>query len=107
MVDAKTKSVMNKTISEYYIDRSNNTICICIIKYYVTLNFIVVAYNMTEACIEILPMVIKIEDNTDITSPNYPRNYPNNLDCTWKIFGTNDPPRKIRLTIEDVAMDDE
>ena len=62
---------------------------------------------MTDACVGTRTMVIKIEDNTDITSPNYPRNYPNNLNCNWKIEGTNDPPRKIRLTIEDVAMDDE
>ena len=61
---------------------------------------------MTEACVG-EPMVIKIEDDTDITSPNYPRNYPNDLNCVWIIVATNVPPRKVRLTVEDVSMDDE
>ena len=62
---------------------------------------------MNEACAGSDPMVLKIDDDTDITSPNYPRNYPNNLNCTWQIVATSDPPRKVRLTVEDIAMDDE
>ena len=61
---------------------------------------------MTDACLG-EPMVIKIKDDTDIKSPNYPRNYPNDLNCVWKIVATNVPPRKVRLTVEDISMDDE
>ena len=62
---------------------------------------------MNDACGSNAPMVIKIEDDTDITSPNYPRDYPDNLDCTWTIVATNNPPRKVHLIVEDVGMDDE
>ena len=40
---------------------------------------------MIEACKNI-PYVITLVNNTDITSPNYPYNYYNNLDCTWLIL---------------------
>ena len=62
---------------------------------------------MNDACGDNGPMIIKIEDDTDITSPNYPRDYANSLSCTWTILATNYPPRKVHLIVEDVAMDDE
>ena len=30
-------------------------------------------------------MVITAQNNTDISSPNYPDNYPENLNCAWRI----------------------
>ena len=62
---------------------------------------------MNDACGRDGPMVIRIDDDTDITSPGYPRHYSNNLNCTWKVVATKDPMRKVRLVVEDVAMDDE
>ena len=52
-------------------------------------------------------MVLKIDDDTDITSPGYPRDYIDSLNCTWEVVATNNPPRKVHLIVEDVAMDDE
>ena len=31
------------------------------------------------------PMVITAHNSTDIFSPSFPRNYPDNLNCEWKI----------------------
>ena len=52
---------------------------------------------MIEAC-KNLPYVITVTNTTDITSPNYPYNYDNNLDCTWLIIA-NDRSR-IKVSIK-------
>ena len=43
-------------------------------------------------------MVIAIENTTDISSPGYPLNYPNDANCTWKIVATGET--KIELAIK-------
>ena len=40
---------------------------------------------MIEACRNI-PYVITLTNKSDITSPNYPYNYDNNMYCTWFIL---------------------
>ena len=71
------------------------------------LTIIATKYDMNDACGINGPMEIRIYDDTDITSPGYPRHYSSNLNCTWKVIASKDPPRKVHLIVEDVAMDDE
>ena len=45
--------------------------------------------NMADACNNDSPMVITAQNNTDIVSPNFPENYPNNMNCTWLVVADN------------------
>ena len=40
---------------------------------------------MNEAC-KNRPYVITMTNKTDVTSPNYPFNYENNMDCKWHML---------------------
>ena len=48
-------------------------------------------------------MVNTIENTTDITSPEYPMNYPNNANCTWYIVATGDT--RIELSIKESEIE--
>ena len=50
-------------------------------------------------------MIITIANITDITSPNFPENYPNNMDCTWIIKASSD--EKIELHLEGFELEKE
>ena len=41
--------------------------------------------NMTNACYGNGPLIMKIETDEPITSPNYPEHYPNDMKCTWNV----------------------
>ena len=41
------------------------------------------------------PLLITISNKTDITSPNYPKLYDNNMDCEWIVLTNED--REIKL----------
>jgi hypothetical protein len=49
-------------------------------------------------------MVVTQESNTHITSPNFPKPYPPNSDCTWKIIAPKDA--KIQLKLKGYHLDD-
>ena len=51
---------------------------------------------MYEAC-NGTPMVLTSSNETDITSPNYPSNYNNGLNCTWIIISEEDERIKLSL----------
>ena len=57
---------------------------------------------MIESC-KNKPYIITIANRTDITSPNYPLNYDNSLDCTWLIFATKG--NRIKLTVSGEVED--
>ena len=76
---------------------------------YLSLYFL---YNQTEddvdmmaACNNGIPMVITIQNNTDISSPQYPGSYPNNLDCTWHIISEHD--KRIELSLKGYEIESE
>ena len=52
---------------------------------------------MEKAC-DGSPMKITMINETDITSPNYPSDYKNNLNCTWSVISDED--YKIKLIIQ-------
>ena len=58
------------------------------------------------ACGELKPMVMAgVTSSGEITSPNYPSEYPNNADCQWHInvdFGY-----VVKLTFLDFVLEDE
>jgi hypothetical protein len=43
-------------------------------------------------------MVISIENATDISSPKFPKHYPNDANCTWHIVAAVDA--RIEISIE-------
>ena len=53
---------------------------------------------MDAACRASRPMVITILNKTDISSPNYPENYDNDLNCQWRILADDD--KRIELSLE-------
>ena len=57
---------------------------------------------MIESCRN-QPYVITIANSTNITSPNHPFNYDNNLDCTWLIVATKG--NRIKLSISGEVED--
>ena len=54
---------------------------------------------MDDACNGNGPMVFTMLNKTEIYSPNYPDNYPNNIGCIWKFFAVDG--FRIQLTIEE------
>ena len=50
-----------------------------------------------DACVNGSAMVITVHNNTVITSPNFPENYPDNMDCTWHIVADRDKMIKLSL----------
>lgn len=52
---------------------------------------------MIEAC-KNHPYIITAENETDISSPNYPHSYDNNMDCTWVILANR--KSQIRLSVQ-------
>ena len=46
--------------------------------------------DMMAACGSGSIMVITEQNKTDISSPKFPENYPNNMDCTWHIVADHD-----------------
>ena len=52
--------------------------------------------NKADPCGSKSPMMITKFDNKEIVSPNFPRNYPDNLDCGWHIHAG--PRHTIRLS---------
>ena len=52
---------------------------------------------MTEACAG-EPMILTVKNRTDISSPGYEKNYPNNMNCKWIIKA--DQNKTIRLLIK-------
>ena len=59
---------------------------------------------MDQAC-DGTPMIIAMSNKSDIASPNYPSNYKNNLNCTWKIVANN--RRRIKLSIQKLKIEGE
>ena len=53
--------------------------------------------NMEKAC-DGSPLTITMINKTDITSPNYPSDYKNNLNCTWSVISDED--YKIKIIIQ-------
>ena len=53
--------------------------------------------NMEKAC-DGSPLTITMINKTDITSPNYPSDYENNLNCTWSVISDED--YKVKLIIQ-------
>ena len=53
--------------------------------------------NMIDACGSD-PLIITIFNTTDITSPNFPNPYPNNLHCTWMIVAEVD--KRVLLNVK-------
>ena len=45
--------------------------------------------SMIDACVPNGPFVISIENTTDISSPHFPDNYPDKMNCTWRIVAAN------------------
>lgn len=60
---------------------------------------------MMVACSTSTPMVITVQNNTEISSPKYPENYPNNLDCTWHIVADHD--KRIELSVKGYDIENE
>ena len=60
--------------------------------------------SMEQAC-NGTPMIITVSNKSDITSPNYPSKYENNLNCTWKIEAN--PGRRIELAIQKLQTEGE
>ena len=52
---------------------------------------------MAKACNN-QPQVFTISNKTDITTPNYPDPYENNMDCEWNILMSKD--RNIELIVD-------
>lgn len=46
--------------------------------------------------------IIEVQDEQDIFSPNYPRNYPNNINCVWLLKGSN--RRRLQLHLLDMSL---
>ena len=44
------------------------------------------------------PMIITLKNQTDVTSPNFPQGYGNDLDCSWNII--SDSRKRIKLSIQ-------
>ena len=44
---------------------------------------------MFDACAPNGPLVLTIGNTTDISSPNFPENYPDQMNCTWRIVAAN------------------
>lgn len=59
---------------------------------------------MLSACGTDVGMVITPRNNVDIHSPNYPRNYPNNLNCVWHIIGVD--KSRIELSLKGDELED-
>ena len=53
--------------------------------------------DMMDACGTGSAMVITIQNNTFVSSPNFPSNYPNNMDCTWHIVADHDKGIELSL----------
>ena len=53
--------------------------------------------DMADACGADSPMVITAQNSTDISSPNFPENYPNNMNCTWLIVAHNNATIELSL----------
>ena len=43
-------------------------------------------------------MAISVENATDISSPKFPKDYPNGANCTWHLVGSDDT--RVELSIE-------
>ena len=54
--------------------------------------------DMMPACYKGSEMVITIKNTTDISSPQYPESYPNNMNCTWHIVADHD--KRIELSLK-------
>ena len=63
------------------------------------------AVDMMDACGSGSPMVITIQNNTVIKSPNFPENYPNYMDCNWHIVA--DHERGIELSVKGHELENE
>ena len=64
-----------------------------------------VLVDMLDACGTDSPMVITVQNNTVITSPKFPQNYPNNLKCTWHIVA--EPNENIELSFKEYETENE
>ena len=60
---------------------------------------------MMDACGTGSAMVITIENNTDVSSPYFPENYPNDMYCTWHIVAEHD--KGIELSLKGYDLEEE
>ena len=62
--------------------------------------------EMNDPCGENRPLNIDLSSK-QISSPNFPQNYPNNVNCSW-IINTNEPSRIILVFTDfDIEKDKE
>ena len=60
--------------------------------------------EMNDPCGEYRPLSIDLSSK-QISSPNFPQNYPNNINCSWMI-DTNEP-RRIVLVFTDFDIEND
>ena len=71
---------------------------------FIHFTFYVVLFTVTDPCGIDKPRVISDSPFGEITSPNYPGNYPDDADCQWQI--TVDSGSIIRLTFVEFDVED-
>ena len=79
---------------QYSLSNSSNQL-----SYILCLLYVDKELSMDDACNHKSPMVFTILNKTDVHSPYYPKPYPNNIDCTWKVLAVDS--FRIQLKIEE------